>query len=206
MSTFVERVQNCFDSRIRTLGKIKSHSLGADSLTLTALNVLVYAQLEGGMKDLAACVLRDLNNRRLPIGQIKPELIQWRNPSEISRFRSMVDFQMIAQQDPFGAALGRRFKVRGINRRTEMNQMDWDAIRKVYKGFGLDSSNIELMSAKIDQIVEDRNRAAHHGVLPQAAAVMVERHVRENVAVVENVLTDFGIRILPFFEDKLHIR
>ena len=56
----------------------------------------MYAQLEGGIKDLASCVLRDLNLRHMSVGDIKPELLQWRNPNEINRFRSMVDFNMIA--------------------------------------------------------------------------------------------------------------
>ena len=206
MPTFADRIHSYFDLRISTLGRIKSRTLGADSLTLTALNVLVYAQLEGGVKDLASCVVRDLNIRHLPMGDIKPDLIQWRNPSEINRFRSMVDFHMIATPAPFAPALAKRVKVRGIDRRNELNQMSWDAIRRVYKGLSLDFSEVELLAARIDQIVDDRNEAAHYGLLPSVAATFMEKHVRDNAMVVENVLTDFSLRILPFFSDRLHMR
>jgi hypothetical protein len=206
MPPFEERIQSHLDERTRTLGRIKSRSVGADSLTLTALSVLVYAQLEGGIKDLAACVLKDVNLRRLPVGDIKPDLLRWRNPDEINRFRAMVDFDMIAVPSPFAPALGRRFRVSGINRRTELNQMSWDAIRRVYSGFGLDHAEIDKLRTKIDQIVEDRNEAAHHGVLPSTAATYMEQQVREKVGVVENVLTDFCLQVLPFFANHLHMR
>ena len=206
MPTFEESVHNHFDARTSILGKIKSRTLGADALTLTALNVLVYAQLDGGIKDLASCVLRDLNRRPLQLGEIKPEILQWRNPHEINRFKSMVDFTMIAQASPFAPALMRRLKVAAINRRTEMNQMGWDTIRRVYSGFGLDVTEIERCKTKIDQIVDDRNEAAHHGVLTDKAASYMEKHVRENVAVVEDVLTHFSLQLLPFFTNRLYVR
>jgi hypothetical protein len=206
MPTFEETIQSHLDARTSTLGRIKTRSLGADSLTLTALGVLVYAQLEGGIKDLTACVLRNLNTRRPPLGEIKPELLRWRNPEELNRFRSMVDFTMIAMPSPFEPALQRRFKVKGINRRNELNQMDGDAIRRVYRGLSLDHTEIEKLATKIDQIVEDRNEAAHHGILPSTAATLMEKHVRENVAVVENVLVDFSLQLLPFFANRLHAR
>ena len=205
MPHFEERIQSHLDDRTRTLGRIKTRSVGADSLTLTALSVLVYAQMEGGIKDLAACVLRDLNLRHLPVGEINPDLLRWRNPDEINRFKSMVDFDMIAMSSPFAPALAKRFRVSGINRRNELNQMGWDAIRRVYKGFGLDYAEIDRLRTKIDQIVEDRNEAAHHGVLP-ATATYMEQQLREKVSVVENVLTDFCLQILPFFTNRLHMR
>lgn len=83
MATFKDRIFEYCDTRVSTLGKIKTRSLGADVLTLTALKVLVYAQLEGGIKDLASCVIRDLNNRRMPLSDINPRLLQWRNAEDI---------------------------------------------------------------------------------------------------------------------------
>src|SRR5579872_2064335 len=105
MRTFESRILDHFEIRAATLGKIKARSVGADSLTLTALGVLVYAQLEGGIKDLTSCVLRDINLRRVPIRDIKPGLLKWRNASDISRFKSMVDFEMIAEPSPFAPAV-----------------------------------------------------------------------------------------------------
>ena len=206
MPSFEKKIESLLDERTRTLGTIKTRSVGADSLTLTAFSVLVYAQLEGGMKDLAGCVLKDLNLRHLPVGHIKPELLQWRNPDEINRFKSMVDFDMIATPTPFALALERRLRVKGINRRNELNQMDWGAIRRIYRGLGLDYTEIDKLRTKIDEIVEDRNEAAHHGILPSTAATYMEQQVREKVGVVENVLTDFCLQVLPFFANRLHMR
>lgn len=206
MPPFEERIQNHLDERTRTLGRIKTRSLGADILTLTAFGVLVYAQLEGGIKDLAACVLRDVNLRRLPVGDIEPRILRWRNPDEINRFKTMVDFDMIALPSPFASALGRRFRVSGINRRSELNQMSWEAIRRVYSGLGLDYTEINHLRTKIDEIVEDRNEAAHHGILPSIAATYMEKQVREKAGVVENVLTDFCLQVLPFFANQMHMR
>jgi hypothetical protein len=206
MATFEDRICDYCDTRVSTLGKIKARSLGADALTLTALKVLVYAQLEGGIKDLASCVLRDVNNRRLAVGDINPGLLQWRNAEDIRRFKSMVTFQMIAAPSPFGGALSKHLKVRGINRKNELNQMDWEAIKKVYNGFGLDCTSVEKLRGRITQIVEDRNDAAHYGVLPTLRATLMEKQVRENADIVEHVLTDFSIQLLPFFASNLHRR
>ena len=206
MPIFEEKIQEHLDTRIATLGKIKFRSLGADSLTLTAMKVLIYAQLEGGIKDLAGCVLHHLNVRRPPFGEIKPELLQWRNPDEIKRLRSLVDFVMIAMPSPFSSTLNKRFRVNGINRRKELNQMGWDALRRVYFGLGLDHSEVEKLKSKIDEIVDDRNEAAHHGVLPSTSATQMENHVRDNVTTVETVLMDFSLQILPFFSGKMHLR
>lgn len=206
MPIYEEKIQSHLDERIATLGRIKSRSLGADSLTLTALNVLVYAQLEGGIKDIAGCVLHDLNLRRPPFGDIKPALLSWRNPNEIQHLKALVDFTMIAMPSPFSCVLSRRFRVNGINRRNELNQMSWDAIKRVYAGLGLDDSQVKKLKARIEEIVGDRNEAAHHGVLPNTSARQMEQHVRANVEVVENVLTDFSLQVLPFFSGKMHLR
>jgi hypothetical protein len=206
MATFEDRIQDNLDARISTLGKVKIRSLGADSLTLAALNVLVYAQLEGGVKDLAACVLRDVNARGMALGTIKPGLLEWRNPDAIDRFRSMVNFDMVALPSPFNPILGKRIKVRGINRKFELNQMSWKAMKRVYSGLGLDYTYIEKSKAQIDDLVDYRNTAAHYGVLPPVATALLERQVRENVVIVENVLTDLSIQLLPFFSNGLHMR
>lgn len=206
MPTFEDRICNYFDTRVSTLGKIKARSLGADVLTLTALKVLVYAQLEGGIKDLASCVLRDLNNRRMLVSDINPRLLEWRNADDIGQFKSMVTFEMIAAPAPFGPALAKRLRVRGINRKSELNQMDWEAIRKVYNGLGLDHGFVEKLRARITLIVEDRNHAAHYGVLPTLGTMLMERQVRENAGIVEDVLTDFSVQLLPFFASNLHRR
>ncbi|MGB8116932.1 MAG: MAE_28990/MAE_18760 family HEPN-like nuclease, partial [Candidatus Sulfotelmatobacter sp.] len=194
------------DDRARTLARIKTRSVGADTLTLTALSVLVYAQLEGGVKDLAACVIKDLNILRPNIGRIRPKLLVWRNPEEIDKFKARVDFDMIAAASPFASALAVPFQLKPINQRYELNQMDWKAIGKVYTGLGLDHAEINKLRTKIDEIVEDRNQAAHHGVLPATAAANMERQVREKVDVVETVLTDLCLQLLPFFSNALHAR
>ncbi len=113
---------------------------------------------------------------------------------------------MISSPSPFGEALVKRLKVRGINRKSELNQMDWEAIRQVYDGLGLDYSSVEKLRDQITHIVEDRNDAAHYGVLPNLGPTLLERQVRENAKIVENVLNDFSLRLLPFFETGLHRR
>src|SRR5208283_296045 len=206
MTGFEQKVHSYFDARTSTLGRIKARSMGADSLTLTALGVLVYAQLEGGVKDLAACVLKDPGLRSLTLGEIKPQLLRWRNPGEIDRFKAMLDFDNIATPSPFAAMLAGRFEVKTINRRNELNQMGWEAIKSVYRGLGLDYSEIESLRTKIDEIVDNRNEAAHHGVLKGTAATILEKQVRDNAVVVENVLTHFSLQLLPFFVNRMHKR
>ena len=206
MPTFEERLQSHLDARTDTLGKIKARSVDADMLTLTALNVLVYAQLEGGIKDLASCVLRDINYRRPPLGDIRPAIIRWRNPDEIERFKSTISFEMIANHEPFANLLQRRFTLRGINRKSELNQMGWDAIKRVYIGLGLDYSSIQKSRTRIDEIVIDRNQAAHHGILPQTALDIMAQHLRENADAVESILFDFCLQLIPFFTSGLHLR
>src|SRR6202021_3089396 len=114
MAPFEERIQNHLDERGRTLARIKLRSVGADILTLTAFNALVYAQLEGGIKDLASCVLKDLNILRPHIGRIKPKLLMWRNPEQIDTFKEKVNFEMIALPSPFASVLETPFQVKPI--------------------------------------------------------------------------------------------
>ena len=148
MASFEEKIQNHLDDRARTLARIKTRSVGADTPTLTALSVLVYAQLEGGVKDLAACVIKDLNILRPNIGRIRPKLLVWRNPEEIDKFKARVDFDMIAAASPFASALAVPFQLKPINQRYELNQMDWKAIGKVYTGLGLDHAEINKLRTK----------------------------------------------------------
>jgi hypothetical protein len=206
MPQFEDDVSGYYDSRITTLARIKVRSLGADTLVLSAMTVLAYAQLEGGVKDLSACVIKNVNRRKLEWGEITPRLLKWRNQEELVRFRSVVDFDMICATSPFEQLLKKRVQVRPINRVREFNQMNWGALRTVYEGFGLDSGSVERLAAKIDALVGSRNEAAHRGVLPMTAAALLEGQVRENVRVVEDVLTDLTIQLLTFFTNKLHMR
>jgi hypothetical protein len=84
--------------------------------------------------------------------------------------------------------------------------MSWAALKTVYEGFGLDCKTIERFAAKIDSLVGARNEAAHHGVMPMTAANLLEGQVRDNVLVVEDVLTDLTLQLLTFFPDRLHMR
>jgi hypothetical protein len=206
MATFEQSIHTHFDERVETLGSIKARSLGADLLTLTSLNVFVYGQLEGGMKDLASCFLRHLNKRNLSYGQLKPSILDWRNGSEIEVFRRAVNFGMIADNSPFSAVLAKPVKVRHISRLHELNQMRWSAIEGIYCGLGLSTGDIISSKSLIEQLVDERNNAAHHGSIPPVAATMLERQLRQNVEVVETVLTDFSLKLLPYFKDRLHCR
>ncbi len=175
-------------------------------MTLTALKVLVYAQMEGGVKDLAACLISQVNKRRMPLAEITPRILKWRNLSDLDKFRAMIDFDMLASLSPFSAALQKSARVRPINRRYELNQMDWRSLKDVYNGFGLDTANIEKVKTKIDQIMEDRNQVAHHGQIPATANALAEKHLRENAEVVENVLTDMSLQLLGYFGKGMHRR
>lgn len=206
MSQFEHIVNGYYDARIGTLARIKSRSLGADTLVLSALTVLAYAQLEGGVKEISACVIKHVNRRKLEWGEIAPRLLKWRNQEDLARFRSAVDFDMIAATSPFSELLKRRAQVRPINRSRDLNQMSWAALKTVYKGFGLDCTSIERSAANIDSLVGARNEAAHHGVMPMTATALLEHQVRENVSIVEDVLTDLTLQLLAFFENGLHRR
>jgi len=132
-------------------------SLDADALVLSAMTVLAYAQLEGGVKEVSACVKG-------------------------------------------------RARIKAIDRRYELNQMDSTALKQVYAGFGLDPRQVERSAAQIDSLVGARNEVAHHGAMPKIASTILEGQVRENVMIVENVLTDFALQLLPFFSKRMHTR
>jgi hypothetical protein len=206
MPSFEDIVHHHYDVRISTLGKIKSRSLGADMLTLVALTVLAYAQLEGGVKDLASCVIRHVNYRNLQLGQITPQLLTWRNPDELNQFKSLITFENVAEARPFSKALERRTKIRSIDRRFELNQMGWASLKNVYGGFGLTLTEIERSAAEIDALVEARNQAAHYGIPPSTASSIIENQLRGYVTMVEAVLTDLSLQLLPFFSDRMHLR
>jgi hypothetical protein len=206
MPQFEDVLSSYYDSRISTLARIKARSLGSDTVVLSALTVLAYAQLEGGVKDVSACAIKHVNARNMELGEIAPGLLKWRNQEELGRFRSMVDFEMIGAAAPFASVLKRRIKIKGINRRGELNQMSWAALKKVYDGFGLDRTFVERSADRIDGLVDARNEAAHHGIMPKTAAALLEGQVRENVLTVENVLTDLTLQLLTFFKSRMHIR
>lgn len=206
MAAFEDLLSNHYDRRVGTLARIKSRSLGADILVLSALTVLTYAQLEGGIKDISASVIRHINMRRMRLGEVAPGLLNWRNHRELGRLRALVEYDMVGRASPFEAALKRRVVVRSIDRRREMNQMGWAGVRKVYDGFGLDYRGVEPVAAQIENLVAARNEAAHHGIMPPIASAMLEGQLRDNVHAVENVLTDLTIQLLTFFSDRKHIR
>jgi hypothetical protein len=206
MDPFEAGVNSHWDLRVSTLGSIKTRSLGADVLTLSAMTVLAYAQLEGGVKDLSAFVIRNVNARNMELGEIAPRLLRWRNSDEINHLRATVDFDMIGAPSPFASHLKRRVRIRGIDRRFEFNQMNWASLKKIYDGFGLDTGSIEHSASKIDDLVNSRNEVAHLGVFPRVAASILENQLRENVATVEAVLTDLGVQLLGFFPNRLHMR
>ena len=203
---FPEEIQGLLDSRVETLGRIKVRSLGADSLTLTALNVLVYAQLEGGVKDLSARLVRRLNAYNLTFANINPKLLEWRNGKELERFRKTISFSNISSANPFAPLLAEKAKVRPINRRFEFNQMHWEELTSIYSGLGLTVAQIARSRQDISALVEMRNDAAHHGVPSKMAAKLLGELVRQHALAVGTVLTDFSLQLLVFFENKLHRR
>ena len=204
---FEAEIQNLYDERVAILGKIKHRSLGGlDVLTLTALNVLTYAQMEGGIKDIAACTIRNINARHMLLGEISPALLDWRNADELDRLKSAVNFKMAGNQDPFATVLARKVKIRGIHRQREMNQMNSVTLRRVYRGFGISPSGIEIHAAAIDGLVEARNSAAHYGLPSPLANHLLEVQLRDYVKTAEFVLTDFSISLLPYFSVKMHRR
>jgi hypothetical protein len=206
MSPFESAVNAHYDARLSTLAAVKAKSIGADTLVLSALTVLAYAQLEGGVKDMSACVIKQVNSLKLEWGQVSPRLLKWRNQDDLARFRATIDFDMIGAAYPFVPLLKKRAQIRPIHRRAELNQMTWSALKAVYHGFGLDSQDIERSAADVDGLVDARNNAAHRGVLPVTTAIMLERQVREHVSIVENVLTDLALRLMPYFTNGLHRR
>jgi hypothetical protein len=206
MSPFESAVNVYYDARIGTLAAIKARSIGADNLVLSALTVLAYAQLEGGVKDMSACVIKHVNRMKLGWGEVSPRLLKWRNKEDLTRFRSAVDFDMIGAANPFAVLLKKRAQIRPINRRGELNQMTWSALEAVYNGFGLNAMDIEQNAASIDSLVGARNDAAHRGILPIATAKILERQVREHVSVVETVLTDLALQLFAYFNSNLHRR
>jgi hypothetical protein len=206
MSQFDEELHAFYDARILTLAKIKTRTLGADALVLAALNVLVYAQMEGGVKELSSRTIKDVNRRKLPLGVLSPSLLRWRNSEDISRFKATVTFDTITDTAPFLTPLAHVVPVKGINRLAEFNQMNWISVSKIYKGLKLDLSQVELLKDGIDELVSTRNETAHRGKLPGVALHFLEKQTRGNVALVENVLTDLTLQLLSFFGKKLHLR
>ena len=203
---FQEDVHHYWDERNGTLAKILARSIDADTLTLMALTVLTYAQLEGGVKDLTAIVIRHVNQRKLQIGEINPSLLEWRGEGELQRFKSKVSFDLIASPYPFKDLLKRTIKIKGINRQYELNQMSWATLNRVYVGFGLDPSHVQAHSSQIDDLVKTRNQTAHHGVTPPIARTLMETQLRSDIQMVGFVLTDLSLQLLSFFSGKLHLR
>ena len=135
-----------------------------------------------------------------------PELAAVAKHARIGEIRSAVNFTMVAEASPFASLLSKRARIRGINRRFDMNQMSWSTIRTVYSGFGLDYADVEVRASEIDDLVTARNDVAHHGVPPNFASSVLENQLRNNVALVEDVLVDLAIKLLPYFSTKMHLR
>jgi hypothetical protein len=204
---FENDLQNLYDDRLRILGKIKAKSLaGLDVLTLTALSVLAYAQLEGGMKDLSARVIRDINARNMLLGEISPNILEWRCDEELDRLKSAVNFKMVGESDPFFLVLKRKVRVRGIHRQQEMNQMNSATVKRVYRGFGISSIGVETRAVAIDELVDARNSGAHYGLPGASAASLLEAQLRAHVDTAEFVLTDFTVNLITYFATGKHRR
>jgi len=179
---FEDDLQNLYDDRLGILGKIKAKSLaGLDVLSLTALNVLAYAQMEGGMKDLSARVIRDINARNMLLGEISPTILEWRCTEELDRLKSAVNFKMAGE--PNSAT-----------------------IKRIYRGFGISSIGIETQAAAIDELVDARNLAAHYGLPGASAANLLAVQLRAHVGTAEFVLTDFTLNLISYFSTRSHRR
>jgi hypothetical protein len=206
MSAFEEVIHTLYDDRIRILAQIKARSLGADRLTLMALGVLVYAQLEGGIKGVASVAIRHINARNIEIGRLAPKLLEWRNPDDLARFKTAVYFEIIASPSPFEELLLRQTKVRPIDIRYELNQMSWNTLKMVYGGFSITTDDINKYAVEVDDLVNARNDAAHSGLPNNESSTTLEGQLRGKVTVVEAILTDFGLQMLSLFENNLHLR
>lgn len=206
MSSYEQSVHKLYDDRISTLARIKTRSVDADVLTLTALRVLVYAQLEGGIKEQIAVVIRQINAYKLQLGNTSPALLKWRNKDDLSRFKAAVSFDNISLAFPFGNLPTRRTKVKPLNRVREFNQMNSQSLAEIYSGLKLNSSMISQSVSAVNDLVEARNDAAHHGIMPKTAKKWLETQVRGDAAIVEMILTDIALQMLTFFANGLHLR
>ena len=206
MGHFEYALTQRLDERIRTLGTIKTRSIGADTLTLTAFRVLVYAQLEGGVKEFVSLVIKHINAKSLQVGELAPHLLQWRNPDYLSKFRAAVNFYTVSLTFPFANLPAKKIKITPLNRRRELNQMGWENLQQVYLGLGLNQTSVKQSAAAIDELVQARNLAAHHGNVPDLERGLLETQVRDEVNIVENVLIDFALQLLPFFSSHMHRR
>jgi hypothetical protein len=168
--------------------------------------VLAYAQLEGGVKDASAFVIKHVNARKMSLGEVAPQLLSWRNKDDIGRLRAMVDYDMMCSASPFETALRKTVTLRSIDRRRELNQMSWTVVKQVYEGFGLDYKAVERSASKLDNLVTARNEAAHQGAMPTTARALLENQLRESATTVEDVLTDMTLQLLTFFTDRKHLR
>jgi hypothetical protein len=201
-----QAVQQLHDERISTLARIKARSVDADVLTLTALRVLIYAQLEGGIKEQVALLLKLLNRFHLQIRELPPSLLKWRNPDDLNRFRAAVAFESLTEQFPFGDLPSKRVRIRPLNRTKEFNQMNSESLQCIYAGLGLRSVAIEAKWSAVDELVTARNDAAHHGLMPKNASALFEGQVRDDASMVELILTDIAVQSVTFFSSGLHRR
>jgi hypothetical protein len=206
MPSFDQDVHAFWDSRTETLAKIKSRSLGADALTLTALNVLIYAQLEGGIKELTSLTIREVNSLQVPLGRVAPCLLAWRNAPEIDRLRKAITFDNVTHHAPLSTELARTIVIRDLSVSSEFNQMNPRSLVKIYSGFHLDQTDLKKTLGRIETLVSARNEAAHNGVLPPLALSLLEQQTRGYVATVEVILTDVSLQLLTLFSKGLHLR
>jgi len=161
MSPYEQAVHKLYDDRTSTLAGIKARSVDANVLTLTALRVLVYAQLEGGIKEQVALLIRQVNAYKLQLGATSPSLLKWRNNDDLSRFRNAVSFDNFALSFPFGNLAGKRVRITPLNRIREFNQMNSESLAEIYTGLGFDKAAIQPSASAVNDLVGARNDAAH---------------------------------------------
>ena len=206
MGFYEDRILQLCDDRIRTLARIRIRSFGADVLSLTAMRVMVYSQLEGGVKELVSFVIRQINSYPLQLGEISPALLKWRNSQDINSFRAAVNFDNIASSFPFGNLPAKRVKVRPINRISEFNQMNSQNLTVIYDGLRLNKGVLTTKKSNVDDLVSARNDAAHHGVMPTTAKNFLEAQLRDDATMVEKMLEDLALQFLTFFSSQLFRR
>jgi len=206
MNPYERAVHAAYDERISTLGKIKARSLDANILMLAALRVLIYAQLEGGIKEQVSLLIRQINAYKLQLGDTSPSILKWRNKRDLSRFKAAISFENISLSFPFGNLTAQRTKITPINRLKEFNQMNSENLAEIYTGLGFNKSIIQQTGSSINDLVGARNDVAHHGVMPKIGKNLLEAQVRGDAAIVETVLTDMTLQNLTFFANGLHRR
>jgi hypothetical protein len=196
---FLEPIIDSYDERVGLLGRVKVRSLNADDLHLACYHVLVYAQLEGFVKDVVGQLVDYLNKKKSPRMALTAEILRDRTEAAEDELRALLSLDTYADiEDRVRTFMQSSCEIKPLQTKYELNQMNGDTIEKVYRWFGWSTASVSVQILTANDLITVRNSVAHHGRLTKLGTQSSRNELMRSIIAVSLIMGDIGEHALNY--------